>query len=506
MSDLKDQGPDQAAPPTSRIGAANRLRPDRGGRVSDQVWGLLGAFSVLALGCVSTPPPLLEAPRVPRQEVWVDAYSAAGGDGTSAKPLKAVPDPIAPGTALHLRSGLYAGPFILGEGVTVEGHGEVVLTGEAGQTVVTATGATLQHVSVQGGALGLEAGPGVQLSDVRFSGQRKLAALVRGRLQVEKALFTASVEGIDGLSVERGATLELKDTKFEGGFRRAVLSEGGTLALTRVTAEGPRTLLHATGAASRLTQVSSTLGSGPALFFSGGTATFRGGEILGHEFGVQLTRGAQVELSELVVQRSAQACVSAVGSTLSVSKSTFTGCGSAGAFSLQTSKTQLRGVEIVGSREMGVFVKQGTLTLDDVKISKVSAGPDRSLGDALHVRDEAQVRGEGPVTVTDVDGSALFASSFSRVELSSLAVERAGNSALFIERHAEVTFGTLLVRGGAGPAIVVPDRASVQVKSLSVAGGNEMPVYAECSAGASVELGRLESTVQQLPSRCVLVK
>ena len=36
-----------------------------------------------------------------------------------------------------------------------------------------------------------------------------------------------------------------------------------------------------------------------------------------------------------------------------------------------------------------------------------------------------------------------------------------------------------------------------------VAGGSELPIYAECAEGAEVVLGRLESTVQQVPSRCV---
>ncbi len=507
MSDLRDQDPDQATAPTSRIGAANRLRPDRNERVSDQKTGrqLLGVLSLFALGCVTTPPPGPEE-RVSRPEVWVDAYSAAGGDGSSARPFKSIPELISAGTSLHLRSGLYAGPFVLAEGVTLEGHGEVVLTGEAGQTVVTATGTTLQHVSLQGGAIGLEAGPGVVLKDVRFSGQRKLAAQVHGRLEAQGSLFTASVEGIDGISVDRGATLELKEAKFEGGFRRAVMSEGGSLSLTQVTAAGPKTLVHAIGASSQLKQVSSTLGIGPALFFSGGTATVHGGEIVGHEFGLQIARGARVELSDFSFKRAAEACISAIGSTLTVSKTTFSGCGSSGALHLLTSTTKLRTVEITSSQELGILVRGGALTIDDVKISRVSAAADRLLGDALHVRSEAKVRGEGPITISDVEGSALFVTTFSTVELSSLSVERAGSTAVFVERGAQVICDTLLVRGGAGPAVVVPEQASVQVKSLSVAGGNEMPVYAECQAGASVEVGRLESTIQQLPSKCVLVK
>jgi hypothetical protein len=506
MSDLREQRSDQDDRAKPRIGPGNRLRRDRELRPPDRIFLRFATLSVLAFSCVTAPPPVLRAPQVHRSEVWVDAFSPAGGDGTSARPFKSVPKPVPGDVTIHLRAGLYSGPFLLGEGAQLEGHGEVVLTGEAGQTVVTATAATLQGVSVQGGAIGLEAGADVVLSQVHFSGQRKQAALVHGKLTLTGATFEASVEGIDGVAVDRGAMLELSQAKFTGGFRRAVLTEGGTLVLDDVTGEGPKTLVHALGATSRLSRLHSRLGSGPALVFSAGTVELREAELLGHEYSALLISGVEAKLSEVKASGALQACISAINSALLVSKSTLTRCGPGGAVTLQNAKTTLRNVEIDSSLELGVFVKMGTLVLDEVKISKVTAAPDGSSGDGFHVRGEAQVSAVGPVAVVDVEGTGLFVSTYSQVTLPRLIVERARSSALFVERGAKVNLEALLVRGGSGPAIVVPDKASVEVKSLSVAGGNELPVYAECSEGAEVTIGRLESTVQQLPSRCVSVK
>ncbi len=500
MSDLRVQRTDQRTPPKPRFVPGNRPRRDRRPYFSD----LRLVVLLLVTGCVRAPAHG-PAPEVHRPEVWVDAFSPAGGDGSSARPFKTVPQPLPAGLTVHLRSGLYPGPFVLGEGTRFDGSGEVVLTGEAGQTVVTGTGATLERISVQGGAIGVEAGPNLTLTHVHFSGQRKQAVLVHGALRMSQATFEASVEGIEGVVVDRGATLTLSQTKFVGGFRRAVASEGGTLELNDVAAEGPKTLLHAIDAKCTLQNVRSTLGSGPALFFAGGTVNLQGAELVGHEFSVQLFRGVDATLSHVKARGALQACITGVGARLSLSRSTLTKCGAGGAVSLQGSQSVLSDVEISSAQDLGIFVKSGTLSLSGIKISQVAADRQGVLGDALHVRAEAEVTATGPITVVDVDGSALFASTYSTVRLPSLSVDRARNSALFVELGASVTIGDLLVRGGRGPAVVVPDKASVQLDSLSVAGGNEMPVYAECRQGAQVTVGRLESTVQQLPSQCVRV-
>lgn len=500
MSDLRDQSRDQDAPPNLRSGPGNRLGRDRSRRLSD----LVLLLCALVAGCAH---PTVPATReeVHRPEVWVDAFSAAGGDGSSAHPLKAIPQQLLDGVTLHLRSGLYAGPFVLGPGTRLAGTGEVVLTGEAGQTVVTATDATLEGISVQGGSIGLEAGAGVVLSRVHFSGQRAQAALVHGTLKISEAVFEASVEGIDGVVVERGATLEASTVKFSGGFKRAVVGEQATLTLDKLTGEGVKTLLNATGGASALTDVRASRGSGPALFFSGGTVTLTGAEITGHEYAVLVYRGAAARISGLRARGALQACVSAIDSKLELSGASLVDCGAGGAVMLQQGETTLRKVEINAAHELGVFVKGGTLKLEGVSIAKVSSAPDESLGDALHVRAEAVVTGEGELLFSDLGGSGVFVSSFAKVTLPSLTIERAHVSALFAERDAVLVIETLLVRGGTGPALVVTERATAQVGALLVAGGNEPPVYADCQAGAKVTLGRLESTVSQVPSRCVTV-
>ena len=195
-------------------------------------------------------------------------------------------------------------------------------------------------------------------------------------------------------------------------------------------------------------------------------------------------------------------CVSAVASTLSLSSSTLAQCGPGGALSVMDSHTIVNGLEISGGRELGILVTQGRAAMRQVQISKVS-GSGGSLGDGLHVRGGAVV--VESMSVSDVEGSGVFASAFAEITVRRLEVERARHSAVFVERRATVKVGALLVRGGGGSAVVVPDAASVEVESLSVAGGNEMPVYAECAAGARVRLGRVESTVQQLPSHCVVI-
>lgn len=495
MSDLQHIRSDHHTPAKTRIVAENS--PGRDRRVG--CFDLGFARWLLVVGCVHTPEKTALQPLHPTV-IWVDAYAPLEGDGTAERPLKRVPRSIPAGVTLRLRSGLYAGPFVLEEGARLEGRGEVVLTGEAGQTVVTASGAAVEGVSIQGGAIGLEASQRVVMARVRFSGQRRLAVAVHGQLTMSQAKLEATVEGIDGVGVDRGASLELWASHFSGGFRRAVWTEGGAIDLRSVSAAGAKTLVHAIDGTSRLSSLSSGQGSGPAFFFAGGSVVLEGAEIVGHEYSVQLARGVDAHLSFLKASGGMESCVSAVSAQLTLFRSTFSRCGPGGALSLLDSRSTTSEVEINSARDLGIFLSGGQAALRSVRIGGVTAsGP--SLGDALHVRD-ARVEGES-LMVSDVEGSAVFATASAEVRLQVLEVERARHSTLFVERSARVTLGAVRVRGGGGPALVVPDAAYVRLDSLFVAGGSEPPVWADCGAGAEVELGRLESTVPQPRSRCV---
>lgn len=496
MSDLTDLDPDQRATPNARIEAANRRRRDRDRRLPD----LIFAFGLLLLACVKAPATTGE-PEVHRPAVWVDAFSAAGGDGSSERPLKTLPAVLRAGETVKVRSGLYPGPFVLEPGARLEGVGEVVLTGEGDETVVTAQQAALAGVAIQGGGVGLEAGTGVVVERTRFSGQRKQAVVVHGGLTLSAAKLVASVEGIDGVVVEPGAQLAVSQSSFEGGFRRAVTADGATVTLEDVRGDGVRTLLRAVDSVTRVHGVRTARGSGPGLFAAGGTFDADDVQVEGHEFSLQL--GAQVVASvkNLKARAPLQGCVSVVMASLTLRDSRLVKCGDIG-LTLMESKTSLVDVQVEEARELGVLLRGGSADVQRLSIKRISRSGE-SLGDALHARGTALTGGQ--VLTEDLAGSGLFASAYATVQLGQLEVARAARSALFVERGAAVTLGGLLVRGGSGPTVVVPDAAKVEIEAMSVAGGTESPVWAECRDGAEVKIGRLESSVPQLSSACVQV-
>src|SRR5690349_11779507 len=86
-----------------------------------QRWLLLAAVAVIG-GCTprTAPPPAPGTPvavAVAPLELWLDASAPGGGDGTEARPYRALGEALLRAGAaplrLHLRTGLYQGPFEL---------------------------------------------------------------------------------------------------------------------------------------------------------------------------------------------------------------------------------------------------------------------------------------------------------------------------------------------------------------------------------------------------------
>lgn len=491
MSDLKDRAPDLHGAPSARIAAANRPARDRRPGFSD----LVIACSLLFAACAHPPTTTAERP-VQRAEIWVDAFSQPGGDGTREKPLKALPLQL-PVADVHVRSGLYAGPFVVPEGARVEGHGEVVLTAEGTATTVTATSATLRGLTIQGGAVGLAARD-VTLEQVTFSGQRTTAAQIGQALTARGLRVQASVEGVNGF-VAKDAKVELHDARFTGGFGRALDVSGGELRLTGAHFEGAKYALRALDAVSTLEAVDAAGGSSTALLFAGGAVNAKGVEVHGYEYGVQLSRGVTANWSDVSLRAAAQACMSTVQATrLTLERAHFSRCGPGGALAMLDSTSTVRELTVKDSAELGVFVRKGGSTLVKLEVQGVRGG------DALHVRDAA-VRLDD-VVLRDTSGAGMHVGAVATVTGTGVQIERADGSALFVERGSSLTLESLLVRGGRGPAVLVPDAATVTLGTLSVSGGDEQPIYAECDRGARVEVKRLESTLEQLPSRCVTTR
>lgn len=484
MSDLSISNADHTTPPTSRINAANRPARDRRGAPRDLTWVVL----FVAVSCARPPPPA--PPKL--EELWVDQFAPPDGDGSKEAPLKSIPAPL-PKRALHVRTGVYAGPVDLPEGSTFEGHGEVVITGEGDVATVTAASAFLRHVSIQGGAIGLQARD-VGLDGVRFTGQTKTAIVAEGVLRGRKLHFTSTVPGIDGV-VTKNAKVSLVEAKFQGGFTRAIDVSGGELRLSGVNFEGAKTAVRALDANAALDTCDASGGSATAFFFAGGKLRVRGLDVQGYEFSLQLSRGVEAKVEDVSARGASQTCIALEESPVTLARARMSRCGVGGAVSSLNAKLIASDVAVREGRELGVLVRQGEASFIGLDVQGIADG------DALHIRDaNVSVRDS---LFRDVGGSALFVSAAAKVHGSGLQVERAGKSAFFIERGSTVELGAVLVRGGGGPAVLLPDAASASFESLSVSGGTEQPVYAECDAGAKVTVKRLESTVAPLDSRCV---
>ena len=459
---------------------------------------LLPAVALLVAACAPVPA-LSPARPTPRPVLYVDASAPLGGDGSPGRPVKRLPAVVPAGTDVHVLTGLYRGPFVLGDDAHLEGQGEVVLylEGDGAVLSVPARGSAT-HLSLQGGALGLLVAGEARAEHLRLSGQREVAARVKGSLTAADLLVADVVEGSDGLEVE--GSLALERAEFTGGLRRALrLLPGSRAVLGHVTAEGPKTLLHARDARVDLRDASTSQGAGPALFFSGGEATLDAVRVRGHEYGLQLTSDARVTATAFTSAGALEAAVAVNHATLTLRRSTIGETGATAAIFSQSGTLTLEDVSLRDVRPLGVLVRLGRARLTRCTVERVTADGD-SLGDAVMARD-AKVEIDG-LRVSDVGGSALFASAAAEVTVTGLQVDRAQRSALFVERAASVRADAVLVRGGSGPTVLVPDAASVSIGALSVAGG-EVPVYAECDQGARVRIGRLETTIPQPPSRCL---
>ncbi|MGV3620016.1 MAG: hypothetical protein ACO1OB_04320 [Archangium sp.] len=398
--------------------------------------------------------------------------------------MKALPLQLA-NVDVHVRAGLYSGLSAIDD-ARIEGHGEVVFTND----VISAHRAELQNVTIQGATL---QGGELTLNKVTFSGQRRLALELDGPLKANGVKFIATIEGVTGIAA-KDAKIELTDARFQGGFSRAIDLSGGQLSLRDTKFEGAKTGVRALDTATMLQNVEALGGSASGFVFAGGTVTAKHLEVHGYEFGVQLSRDVEATMEEVTIRGSTESCLSSLQSKLSLTDAHFERCSTG--LSLLNSTSTLSRIDVRDSTGFGVLLRQGTSTITKLEVHGVRKG------DALHVRD-AMVRLDESL-FADVDGSGLFVSAVAKVTGGGVQVERASQSALFVERGSTLWLEHLLVRGGRGAAVVVPDAARVSLGTLSVSGGNEAPIYAECDQGARVEVGRIESTVEQLKSRCVI--
>lgn len=497
MADLTGRGADRPRGPRSRdrgalASAADRRRP----RADLALWCLLAA-------CAGAPGPAPGPPLPAPVERWCDASAPAGGDGSAARPWRALPGEVPQGVALHVASGLYPGPVRLRAGSRLVGTGVVVLVGGAAAAAVILEDAALERVSVQGGEVGVLALGAVRLEEVHLSGQRA-AALRAGpgaRVTAARLEVVGTLPGVDGLAGE-DAVLELRGARFSGGLRRAVALQGGAATLEGLRAEGPATLLHAVEARASLRDAAAAGGQGPAVFAAGGQLQVRQLTVAGHEYAVQASR-TQVVLEGVTARGPRQAGVALRRTTGRIAALRVERAGEEGGLLLDEASTRLEGVAVRGAASWGVLVRLGSAELDRLRVEAIrgeAGGGPAVLGDGLVVRD-AQVDG-GVVEVGEVDGAGLLASAGASVRLQALRVAGSGGPGAAVERGAGLELGSLEVEGARGPALLATEGGHAAVGRLA-AGEVDGLVWADCEAGARVTVAQVARGPAPLPSRCV---
>ncbi len=453
-----------------------------------------------AVGVVVQPQPL--APRV-AIERWVDASALEGGNGEPRSPFKRLNDALAPDALIHLRSGLYAGPWVLPPGIVLVGHGEVVLHSEGETTVVTApASASLEALSIQGGFVGMRAIGPVTLRRVHFSGQRRVALEASDALTLEDSMFDGSVSETFGVQLLKGANARLKKVRFVGAFRRAVDAVGARLDIDDLQTAGPAQGLHLENSQAKVRGLVVAGGSGPGVFVAEGALHLTDSSVNGHEFGLQ-ARKAALTIERFASFRVQLAGVATVECTGTLSDLRIEHSGSYGALHLLESVLKVKGLKVKQARETGVFVRRGEVKLEDVTVEQIRAerafGPDHG-GDGFQLRD-ADVEVSN-VIVRDADGIGVFASAGAQVELNRFSCERCRVGALVLDLASVVTVKGMISKGGEGPAIAVLDRAVVKLEDADIT-AVQVPIWAECEQGARVTVKRMKSNLVLPASGCI---
>ncbi len=460
---------------------------------------------LLAPSCAAQGPPRAPAPGAsPPQALvlWVDAQAAEGGDGSAARPLRALQPALllsAPRRLVHLAPGLYTGPFLVGDGTELLGSGTAVLTGPAGVTVLEATGAVgLRRLLVQGGTVGLSNAGQLRLEEVRFSGQRQRAIEVASgaTLKAEGSVFEASVSGGVGLLLSAHARAELTGCTFEGPWERGVQAEAPErLAVETSRFRGAVTALHLRGGLAELSDVTLSEGRGPGLYVSGGQLRLARGQVSGHEYALLTGTGAQVEAEDFTSARADRAGVGVVNARAHFKRLTITEAGTFGGLQTLSSEVRVEGLRVEDAAGAGVFARGGSLRLDGVAVARTK-DRDGSGGEGLQLR---AVRATVThLSVREASGACLLAAEGAEVGLSHATLERCHTAGLVSETGAHLVTSDVTVLSSEGPGAVATQEAELVLRGFRAV-NTEGVVWAECGGGAHVTAFEVAGVVPRLP-------
>jgi hypothetical protein len=481
MSDQTPAPADRSDPATARARSAFKHGFDRRASTIDRRRLALCAL-LLVVGCVRTAPPVAPSPS---PAVWVDAYAPEGGDGGVLTALKRVPR-LTAAAELHLRSGLYTGPFEFPAGTTVTGHGEAVLVGEdAPETVVARGPLALRHLSVQGGVVGLRALAPVTLDEVQFSGQRQVALDVADAgLDGRELSFTSRVPGVVGLRAVN-AHVTLDGVRGSGTLATLLSFTDSSSTVKQVRAEGPAIVVLAKHGTHRLDGLTAGGGTGAAVQLFETSATVVGLDVTGHEYALLSSR-SEATVDGVVSRGARFAGLAFVDSKVTLGRAVVERAGPGGGAQFLASTSTVTELVVSDGNSVGALVRKGKATFERLSVKRVSGAPE---GDGLQVRD-AEVR-LANYDAEDLEGAALVATNFASVVAKRIEARSVGVSAAIVERRSSLVVDSLISRGSRGPSIAAPEDGLIDVQHLSARGG-DVTVWAGCDTGSLVTIGTVD--------------
>lgn len=456
--------------------------------------------ALVVVGCVRAPVPSSLPAEPP--SLWVDAFASAGGDGGVEAALKTMPALREP-ARLHVRSGLYAGPFSFPAGTTLEGHGEAVLFLEGTGTVVTASAPlTLKHVSIQGGSVGLVATAPISLEQVKFSGHRVVAlqvldAGVEARaLEVTSRLDSAGLDAIN-------ASVKVEGAKFDGPLSFGLRAADSTVKLSKVTSVGAASVVQVLRGSLELDGLDASGGLRTALSLSSAQGDLSNLDVTGFEYAV-LALKSTVGLRHATL-RGARFCgASFLNSKPTLEAVSIERAGSGGGVQLLDSESDVKTLSVANTVASGVLVRKGKARIDSLVVRDLRGepGPDGALlsGDGLQVRD-AEVE-LGSLEAEGIDGAAVYASNVAKVVAKRIDVRSSGFGAAVVERKSMLFAESVTSRASRGPSIAAPEDGLIDVKWLSAQGG-DVSVWADCASGSFVTVGAVDEGTVLPRLRCL---
>jgi hypothetical protein len=475
---------------------------------------MLAAVSWLA-GCAGPRPvPLEPAPQAPPARVaerWVDAHARhPEGDGTFDRPLRTLGLALAAlppeGGRIHVRTGLYRGPFLLPEGVWVRGHGEVVLHAEGdAEAVVTLAGAGgLQALHVQGGLRGvrIQAGP-VRLEGVKLSGQRTEGVEVRdgGVLEATAVDVEGTVSGTLGVRVGPGGRAVLHQALFRGGLSEGLRVEAGGFArLVDARSEGPAQALRSIGGSLEVEGLRAAGGRMAAVGVGGGTARLSQVVVVGHEYALLVGAEAKVSVRGLTSLRAERAGVGVAASTVEMEEVLVLGAGSHGGINAVGATLTLRRFLVSGAGAYGISLHGGEADVSHGAI--VAVTDDGGGGDGVHARiGKARL---SHLHLSRLEGVGVQAAQGAVLTLRDLSVDRAAWAGVLAETGGSIDAVSVSVRRSGGSAVAVPGEGRIFVDALVAEQNAAGTVWVECGQGAEVWLGRVRAPdLPAIQSPCV---